>query len=330
MTPKQRFIAAMNFKQPDDVAAMMEIEFQIYEEYIGKRPIVGFEFEKLSTKEKENALHINSEIFVEAAEKAGHDVIRDMCWYWEYSPGVPSELWLPDEYWRYEQIKAIKKAAGDKYFILGTCFGTMGIPDGDHIYEFVEDLFEKPAEVKERNEKMLIEGMEMQKKLLEAGADGIMLPCDVAFNSGPFISPRQMDEFFFPYFNRWAENLKRQGVISIWHTDGNILPIMDRVVDSGVTAIQCVDPLAGMDIVEVKKAVEGKLALIGNINCSMLQFGPVEEIEREVKRVVEGCKGNGGFALGGCNAIFHGIPAEHYQVMVDARYKYGKEYNGHE
>lgn len=116
-----------------------------------------------------------------------------------------------------------------------------------------------------------------------------------------------------------------QGIISIWHSDGNLLPIMDRILASGVSAIQCVDPLAGMDIVEVKKQVNGRLALIGNIDCSILQFGPKAKIEEEVKRVVQGCKGNGGFVLSGCNAIFQGIPADHYQVMVDSRYKYGQE-----
>jgi len=64
---------------------------------------------------------------------------------------------------------------------------------------------------------------------------------------------------------------------------------------------------------------------LGNINCSNLQSASKEEIEKEVKRVVEGCKGSGGFVLSGCNAIFKGIPAENYQVMVDSRYKYGNE-----
>lgn len=325
MRPKERFLAAMRFKKPDDFVAFMELEFQIYGEYTGKSPIVGFEFAKLSAAEKRKALYGNAEIFVEVAEKAGHDVIKDLNWYWEVSPGVPAYLWLPDEQARLDQIKAIKRIAGDRFFILGTAGGIMGIPDGEHIDEYVIQLYENPGELKEKSEKMLAVGIEQQERVLESGADGVLLPCDVAFNNGPFISPRMMDEFFFPYFNRWVENLKKHGVVSIWHTDGNILPIMDRVIESGVTAIQCVDPLGGMDIVALKKQVEGKLALIGNINCATLQLGPADTIAREVKKVVEGCKGNGGFALSGCNAIFKGIPAEHYQVMVESRWKYGKE-----
>lgn len=325
MTPKQRFQAALNHTKPDDYVAFMELEFHLFEEFIGKEPVVGYEFQKLSAGEKEKALYGNAEIFVEIAEKAGHDAIKDIGGYWEISPGKPAYLWLPDEESRLEQIKAIKKVAGDNYYIMGSTSPTMGIPDGEHIYDFVVDLYENPGEVKERNEKNLLYGIELQNRLLDAGADGILNACDVAFNNGPFISPALMDEFFFPYFNRWVQSLKDQHIHSIWHTDGNLMPIMERILESQVTAIQCVDPLGGMDIVALKKRVGKKLALIGNIDCSLLQSGPVDSIDAETKRIVEGCKGDGGFVLCGCNAIFKGIPIENYLAFVEGRYRYGKE-----
>lgn len=325
MTPKQRFIDSMNFKKPHDLVAFMEIEFHIYKEYIGREPIIGYEFAKLSPVEKEKALYWNAEIMVETAEKAGHDAIKDINWYWEVAPKTPAYLWLAEEKDRLNQIRALKKVAGKQFAIVGSCFGTMCIPDGEQINDFVIDLFENSDMLKQRYEKMLMDGLELQEKLVDVGVDAILNPSDVAFNSGPFISPQHMDEFFFPYLNRWVENLNKHKVLSIWHTDGNILPIMDRTLQSKVSAIQCLDPLAGMDIVKIKKQLEEKLVLIGNIDCSLLHSGPAEKIEEEVKRVVEGCKGTGGFVLSGCNAIFKGIPPEHYQVMVDARRKYGKE-----
>src|SRR5690349_18938833 len=103
MTPKQRFQAALNHKQPDDFVSFMEIEFHLYDEFIGKEPVVGHEFQKLSSREKEKALFRNAEIFVETAEKAGHDAIKDIGGYWEISPGKPAYLWLPDEQSRLDQ-----------------------------------------------------------------------------------------------------------------------------------------------------------------------------------------------------------------------------------
>lgn len=325
MKPKQRFMSALNFQKPDDYVSFMEIEFQIYEEYIGKTLQVGYELAKMSSIEKERAMYRNAEILIETAEKAGHDVIRNITGYWEISPGEPAYLWLPDEETQLTQLKILKKECGDKYCIMGNTGPTMGIPDGNHIYEFVYDLYEKPDEIKENLEKQLSGAIKWGDMQIEAGADCLVNCADLAFNNGPFISPEMCDEFVFPYMNRWVADLKSKGIPSIWHTDGNIMPIMDRVLESGLSAIQCVDPVAGMDIVELKKSVHGKLALIGNINCADLQFGPVEKIDEEVKHIVEGCKGDGGFVLCGCNAIFKGIPAEYYQVVVEGRYKHGKE-----
>lgn len=325
MKPKQRFIAAMNHKKPDDFVSFMELEFQIYEEYIGKAPVVGAAYQKLSAKEKEQAAYQNAEIMIETAEKAGHDAIKNFGGYWEVAPGEPAFLWLPDEKAQLEHLKALKKLAGDTYFLLGNSSPTMMIPDGNHMLEFVYRLYDEPEEVKEELEQQLENAIEWQKRQLEAGADGIINCGDIAFNNGPFISPKQCDEFLFPYLNRWVDSLKREGVYSIWHTDGNLMPIMEQILESGVTAIQCVDPLANMDIIKLKQELGDKLTLIGNVNCVDLHLGTPAKIEQQVKELLLACKGSGGFVLSGCNSIFKGISGENYQAMVDARYAYGRE-----
>lgn len=324
MTPKQRFEASIGFRQPDGMVSMMELGFHLFGELTGIEPVAGYEYAALNAPGKQRALEHNAELFVRVAEECGHDVIRGIGGYWELSPGLPAYLWLPDRQARLDQIRAIKKAAGDKYFILGQHTATMGMPNSDRVEEFVYDLFDRPDEVKARNEGLLLDAVEFQERMLDAGADGILNSCDVAYKTGPFISPAMMDEFFFPYLRRWADSLNKQSVISIWHTDGNLMPVMGRILDSGISALQCVDPLAGMDIVELKKLAAGKLALIGNIDCGLLQFGPADAITAEVRRVVEGCKHGGGFVLSGCNAIFKGIPIEHYLAYCKARVEYGR------
>ena len=327
MTPKQRFESSIRFRQPDDMVAMMEVEFQLYKGIAGREPIVGFEFANLTPSEKEGALAYNAELMVETARLCGHDAIRDFGGYWELWPGQPAYLWLPDEQSRLGQIRALKRAAGDEFFILGSLCATMGMPDGDGIEDFVISLFDAPDEVKKGNEERLESTKRLQGLMLDAGADGILSCCDVAYKSGPFISPAMMDEFFFPYLNRWAESLGP--VISIWHTDGNLKPVLDRIIESGVSAIQCVDPLADMDIVEIKKACDGKLALIGNIDSGLLETGSADDVRGEVRRVVEGCKYGGGFVLGVCNAVYRGIPVGNYRAYCDARVEFGGYINSY-
>lgn len=324
MTPKQRFEAAIRLQQPDGMVPFMEIEFHIYKDFIGKEPVVGYDFAKLSKKEREKALYYNAEIMVETAEKAGHDAIKDFAGFWEVAPGVPAYLWLPDEVSRLDQVRALRKITGDRFYIIGSVGATMCLPDGNYMYDFVYDLYENKDKILKWCGKLLHDAVEYQKKAIDAGADGILTASDIAFNNGPFLSPEMLEEFFFPYFIKWVESVKEQGADSIWHTDGNLMVIMDRILETGVNALQCIDPIAGMDIVSLGKKLKNKLAMIGNIDCSLLQNGTPEEVDAAVKNVVLNCKENSGFVLSGCNAIFHGIPVENYMAMVEAREKYGR------
>ncbi|MEG0896715.1 MAG: uroporphyrinogen decarboxylase family protein [Ruthenibacterium sp.] len=325
MKPKQRFMDAVHFKKPQDYVSSMELEFQITQEYVGRELIMGAAFASLSRAEKEKAHARNAEIMFEVVCKAGHDAVKELGGYWEAAPGVPAYMWLPTLEDRLDYVRAFKRVAKDEVYLFGNLGATMAIPAGDELYAVVEKLYDEPEEIHAENEKLLQEGIEQGKRLMDAGCDGIINASDIAFNSGTFLSTEMLSEFFFPYFNRWVDAVKSDGGIAVWHTDGNINKVIDKAIESGVHAIQCVDPLGGMDIVELKKQVQNKLCLIGNIDCSLLQLGTASEIEAACKKVIEGCKGDGGFVLSGCNAIFKGIPAENYQVLVDSRYKYGKE-----
>jgi len=324
MTPKQRISSAFKFKKPTDMVAMFEVEFQLFKEIVGKDPIVGREYAKLSTKEKGIALGQNAEIIVNSARICGHDAVRDIGGYWEVSPGHPAFLWLPSYADQVEQLRMIKKEAGDEFFVITGTGGMVGcIPDGTLMDAYVQEFFDDPDGVHEKAEATLKAITEGQKIMQEAGADGVINCTDIAFNTGTFLSPNQLREFFFPYLSRWAEECKKDNLVSILHTDGDVAAVMPDILKSGITALQCIDPLGGMDIVRLMAEVEGKMALIGNIDCSIIQTGPEEAIEAVCRDVLEGCKERGGFVFGGCNAIYKGIPAGHYHVMASARKTYG-------
>ena len=107
--------------------------------------------------------------------------------------------------------------------------------------------------------------------LIDAGAEFIHIVNDVAFNSGPFISPTQFSEFITPYLIRQVDYIKKRGAIPFVHSDGNITPILDDYLLLEAACFQSVDPMAGMDIAETKKRCYGKMALMGNVQCNLLQ-----------------------------------------------------------
>jgi len=75
--------------------------------------------------------------------------------------------------------------------------------------------------------------------------------------------------------------------------------------------------MAGMDIKVVKELTYGKVALMGNVQCSLLQDGPDEKILQSAKYCLDhGTKG-GGYIYSTSNVIFEGMPLQNYELMVN-------------
>ena len=324
MKPKERMLAALNHRQPDDQVAAWEIEFQLFQELLGEDMIVGAAFAQLSAKERDLATHRNVELKIEAAERTQQCALLATGGYWEVSPGKPALYWLPDREAELAELRAMVDMAGDEYLILCRAGGTIGIPNGDHMAAFSYQLYDDRQGIIERTRQGMEASIDWGKRQVDIGAEGVVMCTDVAFNNGPFLKPDLIHEIMEPTVYRWAEAFRALGVTTIWHTDGNVEPLMPMMVDAGVTALQAIDPIAGMDIVALKEQYAGKLTLIGNINCLTLQFGPPEAIEQECKDILLGCKSGGGFVYGSSNAVFKGIPIEHYAVAIDAIARYGR------
>ncbi|HEY3417558.1 MAG TPA: uroporphyrinogen decarboxylase family protein, partial [Armatimonadota bacterium] len=155
------------------------------------------------------------------------------------------------------------------------------------------------------------------RAMQEAGADFANLVSDVAFNGGPFISPPMFREFIIPYMHRHIPALKAEGLIVIQHSDGNLLPILDDWISPGMHMLHSLDPMAGMDMAEVKRRTYGKVALMGNVQCNLLQDGPEEAIRASARYALQHAAPGGGYVFSSSNTIFPGLPLRHYEVMLE-------------
>jgi uroporphyrinogen decarboxylase len=151
---------------------------------------------------------------------------------------------------------------------------------------------------------------------VDAGAEFLHLVNDVAFNGGPFVRPAQFREIVTPYWRREVEHIRRRGAIPFVHTDGNIMPVLDDFLSLGAACFQSVDPMAGMDLREVKRRCQGRLALMGNVQCSLLQEGPPDAIRASARYCLEHGTPGGGYIFGTSNTIFPGMPLANYEYML--------------
>jgi len=167
--------------------------------------------------------------------------------------------------------------------------------------------------------------IELGKAMIDAGVEVIWFGNDTAGKNGPIISPALHRKFIIPRLSQMVATLKKKGAIVINHTDGNIYPILDDLISTGIDALHSIEPQAGMSLKTVKEKYGEKICLLGNVDVSYtLPFGKPEDVVKEVRECIRIAAPGGGYVLASCNSLVKGMPVENIYAMYDAGLKYGK------
>lgn len=301
MTPKERAIAALELRQPEDIVPTFELEFQLSQELLGKDflPLQG-----LSGDELDKAVGYNAELYLEIAERLDYSIIRT------------------------GDLRILRKlagmGAGKKYLLCGEADGTLAIPSGQNMVELSVEIIERPKELHQRLAKQAQWAMEWGKAQIEAGAECLTMCADYCFNQGPFLSPARFAELVTPYLYQVIESHRRNGAYVIKHTDGNIMPILDQLVECRPHALHSLDPQGGVNLAEVKQRVGHRVCLCGNVNCGLLQTGTDEEVIQDVLRSLREGMPGGGYIFCTSNVAFKGLPLERYLLILELRKRFGR------
>ncbi len=301
MTPKERAIAALELRQPDDIVPTFELEFQLMPELLGEDLA---SLEGLEGDERERTIARNADLMVEVAERLDYSIIRG------YQPEV------------FRRLVAI--GADKTYLLCGEADGTMSIPDGDTMVELSTELFEDPEGLHARLRRDAEAAKEAGVRQIDAGAEMLTMCADYCFNKGPFLSPPMFAEFVTPYLADIIDSHRRHGAYVVKHTDGDIMPILDQLVECRPHGLHSLDPQGGVDIAEVKRLVGDKVCLCGNVNCALLQTGTDEEVEASARYALEHGMPGGGYIYCTSNVAFKGMALERYLMILDIRKRYGR------
>lgn len=155
------------------------------------------------------------------------------------------------------------------------------------------------------------------QKACSLGAEVLVLGDDVAYRDGLMISPRMCREFIYPYHRHIVEAL---GVPVIWHSDGDIRPLLPMAIEAGFVGVHGLEPAAGINLAEVKREFGRDLVLIGNLDVTVLAGSDLGAVRREVNRCMtegapDGESTPGGYMFATCNSIFDGLNLRAVQEM---------------
>lgn len=157
----------------------------------------------------------------------------------------------------------------------------------------------------------------------ELHLDAFFIGDDLAFNKNPFISPRYFNKIFLPSYKRISSMMHKRGVKLIFHSDGNILPLIDGLVDFA-DFIHPWQVSANIDIIKMKKKYGDKVTLAGNVPIPLLAHESKKKIREYTKKLIKECAPGGGYFLSSGNSITPEIPWDNYLSMLSTFWKYRK------
>jgi len=177
-------------------------------------------------------------------------------------------------------------------------------------------------EVYNRVGELVVHFFEQASRLPKVGA--LWLGDDLAYTEGMFYSPARMREWLFPWYRQIAAIAQSRDLPLIFHSDGEVRPIIPDLVEMGFDALHPIEPKA-MDIAEIKRKWGKHLCIIGNIDlCYTLTRGTPREVEAEVKERLRQCGPGGGYCVSSANSIPEYVPVENFRALVEATLRWGQ------
>jgi uroporphyrinogen decarboxylase len=139
---------------------------------------------------------------------------------------------------------------------------------------------------------------------------------DIAFKSGPLLSPVWMREHYFPRLARITDVMHKKGIKLLFHSDGNLNPILDDLVEAGIDGLNPIEVLAGMDVGEIHRRYP-HLFMAGGIDVSqLLPFGSPAAVKDAVKRALDDAEGR--IMIGSTTELHDAVPLENFLAMREA------------
>ncbi|MGI9861046.1 uroporphyrinogen decarboxylase family protein [Moorella naiadis] len=227
----------------------------------------------------------------------------------------------PDHPARYERVAEwIAQYKGQYAVFARIRLGSASTINSMGLDNFSFAIFDNPKLVHEVHRRFSEWSARVVEHLNELDFDFYWANDDLADNRGPWMSPSMFREFFLPHMQVVARAIKKPW---IFHSDGNLFPIMDDLLSLGMNAIHPIQP-AAMDISKMKQEYGNRVCIVGNIDLDYtLTMGTPEEVDAEVKERIRVAAPGGGYICSSANSLPSYAKVENALALRDAIKKYG-------
>ncbi|MGO9307564.1 MAG: uroporphyrinogen decarboxylase family protein [Spirochaetia bacterium] len=232
----------------------------------------------------------------------------------------------PDAEYRFDSIKAAMDRFGEERAVIIRLRDVFSQPrDLMGFSDFLAGFYSEPELIQELMRVSVDYNTRLAANVRQLGGQIIVVGDDIAGTDGLLISPEMYRQSVYPHFRQLVQNFKALGFLVIKHSDGDIMPVMDDLVESGIDCIDPIEPRAGMDLKTMKSRYGGRVALKGNVDCvKTLVAGSPLEVRAAVKACIRAAGTGGGYIISSSNSIHAGVDPALYRVFLEARKELGR------
>ena len=150
----------------------------------------------------------------------------------------------------------------------------------------------------------------------------VLLGEDICSQRGPLVSPDFLEKYYAPQLRSGLEPLLEVGCKPVWHSDGDVRPLMDMLINCGIKGFQGFQPECGMtlDFVLRHKTSEGDPLIIFGpmaVTTELPVMSP-DQVRIRMLEVVEECRDQARLVLFTSNTMNPDIPLENIVAMYEA------------
>lgn len=222
-----------------------------------------------------------------------------------------------------QELERRKWLGGDDfYYLTGSHFAPMmglylavGLEQFGYFFHDCEDVILKQMD----------RALEYGLKWLAGLPADCPFPClflgdDFAFKTGPMVNPRWMRKHYFPKLATYVAAAHARGLKVMFHSDGNLMTVIDDLAGAGIDLLNPVEVSAGMDIRAIHRRYPD-LVFAGGIDVtSLLPYGTEAQVRDAVKKAIEDSEGR--ILVGSSTEVFACVPLRNFLAMREAVFGY--------
>jgi len=217
-----------------------------------------------------------------------------------------------------ENHRKMQSRLGEDFFLWcgGPAVGLMGVIGEVGLEQFCYYLSDCPDVIYEQLERNAVKSVQWCENLPDDhGIVAVFSGDDVAYKGGPLLSPKWFEEHYMERLSRVIGAYHYRGIKLNFHSDGDLMPIMEGLVDAGIDCLNPIETIAGMDIKEIHRRFP-HLVFTGGIDVSqLLPYGSPADVRDEVNRAIQDSGGQ--IMIGSSTELQFTVPLENFLAMRD-------------